>query len=715
VPENRSGTVLTDERLLQAYINERDLEALAKLIQKHRESVFRTCLHYLCHAPDAEDITQEVFLALIEKAAEIDSNVAGWLRGCAVRKCALLIRSRQNRRKREKQNSSNGIHLDFDTADAEALDILQQCLDDLDHTERVLLVQHVVHDRSQRTLAEGLEITQQAVAKRIHKTLGKLRHMLMEKGAGLSAVFAHVDLLRRTAQSAIWTRLQNWLANPGSGNVFSSLTATQTTLETPNGTQAACKLAVSVLALTAALTTQEEIRRVSFTNRSEQSATSGHTSVPTQVRFRSPSTASSSAPHLSNIPSAALGTRGVSEVRSTSYAVLPAGLTGTGRTDRVLTSFRNDNLQTRQNRRLALSPERLSPSAGFEQWQSVSRRRGGDSGASESSPQPTDEKIVLTLSPGETERAEKMDAGEVKDQWARRREMSRYPGPLGEVEAIADLTRKERFISKEALVLDFREVSWSEPWGAVRFDADGVSVAQPTEADGSFSPSDPRRVSDFSSTALSVQVVSAAFQPTFHREDRLTAQGFPLDFHFSESVFQTNRDSWTSVSVFPIRPIVDSSGRTTSLTTQLFGHPAPLPVVPDAPVVTATWVEAGHFEPGLESTGDLPELQEAPDVAMGAWQDDLSSDLPDYPELDVDVMAGAVDEAELVTPDFAARTTPLIGPPGEFDGFAFIPPPEMMTWAANASSIPEPASLTLVAFGALWLSAARKRRRSKAD
>ena len=86
-PETGSGGALSDGRLLEHFVNNRDENAFAELVTRHGPYILGVCRRVTAHSQDAEDVFQACFLELVRKSASIlqRDSVAGWLQTVAVR------------------------------------------------------------------------------------------------------------------------------------------------------------------------------------------------------------------------------------------------------------------------------------------------------------------------------------------------------------------------------------------------------------------------------------------------------------------------------------------------------------------------------------------------------------------------------------------------------------------------------------------------------
>ncbi len=89
----------TDEMLMVRY-QRGDREAFAELVRRYKTRIYNFTLRHLRSAPAAEDVTQDVFLRVVQKAAEFkhEARFATWLYTIARNLCIDNLRKMSHRR-----------------------------------------------------------------------------------------------------------------------------------------------------------------------------------------------------------------------------------------------------------------------------------------------------------------------------------------------------------------------------------------------------------------------------------------------------------------------------------------------------------------------------------------------------------------------------------------------------------------------------------------
>ena len=177
---------VTEQELVQR-LQTGDTEAFDALFRQHVAKVLRQAMHLLGNAAEAEEVAQEVFLAVYEKAHTFrgDAAFATWL----YRLTANAALSRLRRRKRSKevaiedylpQFQTDGHHLvrpvvDWSAnleerlADAQVHQLLREAIELLQPLDKAVLVLSDFEDLSNKEIGEALGLTVLAVKARLHR------------------------------------------------------------------------------------------------------------------------------------------------------------------------------------------------------------------------------------------------------------------------------------------------------------------------------------------------------------------------------------------------------------------------------------------------------------------------------------------------------------------------------------------------------------------
>jgi RNA polymerase sigma-70 factor (ECF subfamily) len=153
---------------------------IAELVSKHHRAVFGYAYRLSGSVPDAEDLSQQVFLVAQQKLGQLRKveSAKSWL-FAILRNCFLKSRQRQ------RPVAAANLQLDVDTipnAPPKSEDIdrerLQQALDELPEAFRIVLVLFYFEQCSYKEIAEKLELPIGTVMSRLARAKSHLRAKL---------------------------------------------------------------------------------------------------------------------------------------------------------------------------------------------------------------------------------------------------------------------------------------------------------------------------------------------------------------------------------------------------------------------------------------------------------------------------------------------------------------------------------------------------------
>ena len=176
-----------------------DFAAFQRLIVNLQPRVYGLAFRILRQAQDAEDATQQTFLALIEHIADFreESSLATWVLKIASNHALKILRKKRGLKVVSmsdmvlEENYSDVPHPEFiapwsKTADeiaqvAEVQDEIEKALSELDDKYRLVFILRDVEGLSVRETAEAMELTESTVKVRLLRARLALRERLTQK------------------------------------------------------------------------------------------------------------------------------------------------------------------------------------------------------------------------------------------------------------------------------------------------------------------------------------------------------------------------------------------------------------------------------------------------------------------------------------------------------------------------------------------------------
>ena len=169
------------ERLLSGIAAGRP-EDMSELYSRTRTAVYSLALSYLGNAHDAQDITQDTFVQVWERAGQYRPNGSpmGWLL-TVCRNLALMRIRRADRHADLDDSGWDAIPAEEKGLSVEERALLQDALALLDKNERRVVMLHAAAGMKHREIASLLEMPLATVLSKYHRALKKLRAFM--KGA----------------------------------------------------------------------------------------------------------------------------------------------------------------------------------------------------------------------------------------------------------------------------------------------------------------------------------------------------------------------------------------------------------------------------------------------------------------------------------------------------------------------------------------------------
>jgi RNA polymerase sigma factor (sigma-70 family) len=197
-----------DAELLRRYAATRAEDAFAELVRRHLDGVYSAALRRVggdTHL--AEDVAQQVFVALAQKAGQLSCHpvLAGWLHAATRHEAAHVVRYERRRKAREQEaqtmhdmNSEAAPEADW----SRVAPVLDEALDRLSETERTAVLLRYVERRPFGEIADALRLTEDAARMRVNRALDKLRARLARRGIASTATALSLALTNHAVVAA---------------------------------------------------------------------------------------------------------------------------------------------------------------------------------------------------------------------------------------------------------------------------------------------------------------------------------------------------------------------------------------------------------------------------------------------------------------------------------------------------------------------------------
>ena len=189
-------------RLLQRYLQSGESRDFEELVKSYHGLVFGVAWRSTQSRSLAEDVTQEVFITLAQKAEGIrePEKLAGWLHRTTTL-CAMNMNRKEVRRKRALQTYSEEVSgAGFSSPEEEAkwrqaLPILDATLEELSSSDREAILMRFYEEKSFKSIGQVLGKSEEACRKKVNRAVEKLSVLLRKKrvAVGSSVLLASLS------------------------------------------------------------------------------------------------------------------------------------------------------------------------------------------------------------------------------------------------------------------------------------------------------------------------------------------------------------------------------------------------------------------------------------------------------------------------------------------------------------------------------------------
>jgi RNA polymerase sigma factor (sigma-70 family) len=183
--------VLTDEELVRDYAENRSEAAFTQLARRHVDLVYSAALRMVHDEPLAEDVTQGVFLALVQNVRRLRNRRAlpGWLHHTTQHLAANAVRAEVRRRVREQEAAAMNELLATQSNPSWELIApqLDAALGELSEADRDAVLLRYFENKSLREVGHALGTSDDTAQKRVSRAVEHLRKFFAKRGVTVGA------------------------------------------------------------------------------------------------------------------------------------------------------------------------------------------------------------------------------------------------------------------------------------------------------------------------------------------------------------------------------------------------------------------------------------------------------------------------------------------------------------------------------------------------
>jgi RNA polymerase sigma-70 factor (ECF subfamily) len=186
----------TDEELVREFQDSRDGELFGVLVRRHQDRVFAMCSRFLGSPSQAEEVAQDVFIAVYRNLDRFrgDAKFSTWLHRVVINHC----KNRQAYRARRRELQHESIDQSVDTGEGEIKrelpsptpgpekateakqrrEILEQGLARLGEDHRAVIVMYDLQGMPYDEIAATLGVAEGTVKSRLHRARSELKNLV---------------------------------------------------------------------------------------------------------------------------------------------------------------------------------------------------------------------------------------------------------------------------------------------------------------------------------------------------------------------------------------------------------------------------------------------------------------------------------------------------------------------------------------------------------
>jgi RNA polymerase sigma factor (sigma-70 family) len=160
-----------------------------ELYNQHKRMVYNLTLHYVQNCEDAQEITQDVFVAVFQSLESFkeESALSTWIYRITINKCLDFIKAKQRKKRFAfitslffegssdlKYNPTEFNHPGIQLEDKEALETIFKHINQLSDTQKTALILHKIEQKTQIEVADIMNLSPKAVESLIQRAKSSL-------------------------------------------------------------------------------------------------------------------------------------------------------------------------------------------------------------------------------------------------------------------------------------------------------------------------------------------------------------------------------------------------------------------------------------------------------------------------------------------------------------------------------------------------------------
>lgn len=195
----------TDSSLIAEFNAQHTEEAFVALLRQHVNLVYATALRQVGDPGAAEEITQNVFVALAQSAGKLGSHptIAGWLHRTTLNKSREWLRNEMRRSRREEVAMNlQALRAEGESVWASLVPLLDEALLKLRETDRQAVILHYLEGRNFQEVGSLLGVSEDAARKRVNRCLDELTAFFRRHGFAVPALVPATPLFALSSHAA---------------------------------------------------------------------------------------------------------------------------------------------------------------------------------------------------------------------------------------------------------------------------------------------------------------------------------------------------------------------------------------------------------------------------------------------------------------------------------------------------------------------------------